>query len=465
MRRLFYFILLIPSLGFGQFINLDFESWDTESQSFSQWFGIEGVSIQLDTNAIQGERALKLESNPTTGSSYFLQVQKLKIGVPRRMTFSGMVNTQNLDGQAGIYVTVRGPNGRTYYSQELQEASDWTKTEIEIIIDDQSDQIYIGGILKGEGHALFDQFELIENDLSDSVHSATTQYIDELAIILRENSLVADEIELDRLISIGKRLVSADTTLEASYPVVEFIVNKLNDGHSRFMTPQTYQKWKTESTTVTWSKGEMIDKLAYIEIPGFRSGKQMQMKAFTAHLRKLIKQLDQKKPAGWIIDLRKNTGGNAYTMLAGLSPFFPSDTLALMTYRDQLQKPVLLKKRGVWFDGRRYANFGKERYKLLQPRVAVLVGPATASAGELVAISLKSLADVQVFGQPTAGVSSNNKLFELSDGGALFLTTSNYTDIDGNLFRDGLEPDILIENSEETDLGLDAARQWMKEND
>ncbi|MDW3193378.1 MAG: S41 family peptidase [Cytophagales bacterium] len=466
MRRLFLILLFIPNLSLGQFTNLDFESWDTQSKSFSQWFGTEGAIIQRDTNAFEGEQALRLECDSNSSATYFLQVQKLEVGVPRRMTFSGIVNTQNLDGQAGIYVTVRGPNGRTYYSQDLSETGEhWIKSEIEIVVDDQSDQIYIGGIVTGEGYAAFDLFELKEKALTDSVDSEATQYIDEIGALIRENSLVAGEVDLDRLISLGKRLVSADTTLEASRPVVEFMVNKLRDGHSRFMAPQVYRKWQSAGTSITWSKGEMMDNLAYLEIPGFRSGNARQITAFADHLRKLIEKLALNNPAGWIIDLRKNTGGNAYAMLSGLSPFYPSDTLASMAYRDQTRKPILLKKKGVWFDGTRHAKVRKTKLELHQPRVAVLVGPETASAGELVTISLKSLADVVVIGQPTAGISSNNELFELSDDGALFLTTSNYADIHEEVYTDGLEPDVSIEELEGTDLVLEAAKQWILEKD
>lgn len=466
MRRSLFYLVLIPNLGFGQFVNLGFEQWDAKSQSFASWFGLEGTVIQVNQQAYQGEKALSLQSKPEANSAYFLQVQNLTLGVPRRLTLSGRVNAENLNGKAGIYATVRGPNGRTYYNQVFaKEEESWVRIKIEILIDDQSNQVFIGGIIMGQGHALFDQFEISEKRLVKQSVNKASQFIDELGVVISENSLVANEIDLDGLLSLGKYFVSADSSVEAAHAVADFLINKLEDGHSRLMRAEDYRNWKFQLSSTAWVQGEMIDDMAYIEIPGFRSGNNKQVTTYVNKLRALINDLANKEPQGWIIDLRKNTGGNAFAMIAGLSSFYSMETVAWMTYPDQSQKPISLKKKSVWFDGKVQAKGGRNvKYKIDQPKVAVLIGTESASAGELLAITLKSLSNVKVFGQQTAGYTTNRELFALSNGSALFLVTSYYSDVFGKTYQKGLEPEVYIDGIDADDEVMNVVRNWILEN-
>jgi len=66
--------------------------------------------------------------------------------------------------------------------------------------------------------------------------------------------------------------------------------------------------------------------------------------AFETGLQKIIGDLDRSHPAGWIVDLRGNVGGNMWPMLAGIGPvlgegddlgeFFTLDSHSTWKYRD-----------------------------------------------------------------------------------------------------------------------------------
>ena len=70
--------------------------------------------------------------------------------------------------------------------------------------------------------------------------------------------------------------------------------------------------------------------------------------------------------------------------------------------------------------------------------LAVLTGPATASAGESVVIALKGRPHTRFFGQPTAGLPTGNRTFTLPDGAVIALTTTveldrNHVQYDGRV--------------------------------
>ena len=155
-------------------------------------------------------------------------------------------------------------------------------------------------------------------------------------------------------------------------------------------------------------------------------------------------------------------------MLAGLSPLFSGAELVKMTYRDGSAHSVLMESSSLKFKDQSYTSLERVPSKINTEdlKVAVLTSPDTASAGELVAIALKSLKKSRLFGQKTAGMTTNNEKFDLSDGSALFLATSYYTDIQGNVYESGITPDVILEKEENTreDAVLQEALDWVLED-
>ena len=66
------------------------------------------------------------------------------------------------------------------------------------------------------------------------------------------------------------------------------------------------------------------------------------------------------------------------------------------------------------------------------------------------------------FGSATAGYSTSNTNFELSDGAMLFLATSVYVDRALNPYGGAVPPDEVVPKSAEGDATLDRAVQWLR---
>ncbi|WP_409476759.1 S41 family peptidase [Stenotrophomonas sp. Y-13] len=99
------------------------------------------------------------------------------------------------------------------------------------------------------------------------------------------------------------------------------------------------------------------------------------------------------------------------------------------------------------------------RVYLSRSRVAVLVGPGTASSGEGVAIAFRARPGTRFLGQPTAGLATSNTTFPLPDGGALFLTTSAMADREGTEYPQGIVPESVVRDEQDA---FTAAKEWLR---
>jgi len=193
---------------------------------------------------------------------------------------------------------------------------------------------------------------------------------------------------------------------------------------------------------------------------------------YETKLQRIVADLDGSRPAGWVVDLRGNVGGNMWPMLAGIGPllgegdhlgeFFNTDGHSAWRYRDGAASEVA-------DDGKesRYPPVAGAPYKIAgKPHVAVLIDGGTGSSGEAVAIAFRGRPKTRFFGEHTQGASTANDVIELSDGAAMWLTIGVDADRTGKQYIDGFGPDEAIRGAETAvpdgqDAVLQAALQWL----
>jgi carboxyl-terminal processing protease len=207
-------------------------------------------------------------------------------------------------------------------------------------------------------------------------------------------------------------------------------------------------------------------------VPSFAGGTPTRQGEFAESLKSIIQHHDEAIVCGWVVDLRQNTGGNLWPMLAGLGPLLAEGELAASVYPDGRRVPV-------WYrDGQ--AGFGEYtqlrvsfpyRLRAAAP-VAVLLGGATASSAEVLAVAFRSREDTRSFGTPTRGLSAGNRTFPLADGASLVLTVAATSDAAGTVFVGPIAPDQPIVSAgrgngmdEAADAVLDAAVAWLSSGD
>ncbi|MCK4979564.1 MAG: hypothetical protein KAS62_04165, partial [Candidatus Delongbacteria bacterium] len=306
---------------------------------------------------------------------------------------------------------------------------------------------------------------LLHSDESiDTVQEQTPQeYLQSAIDLIKDNALYTDKIDWDKSIPEAMGFLEFAVTTTDVYPIIKDLLKKLDDSHSHFKTPRKYKKDKystvEENDPVT---GEMLEsKIGYLNIPYVRGYTDEKNLRYATIIQNKIAELDSLKPIGWIVDLRGNTGGNMWPMLAGLGPLLGEGILGYMSFADD-DIPWIYRNGSIGFEDHILITLPDSGYVVSNHNlpIAVLIGDQTMSSGEAVTISFMCNEKAKLFGQPTQGLSTVNVSHKLSDGAQIVLTEGIFADRSGKKYGDKLIPDVLIENDEEV---IEKAVKWIEE--
>jgi hypothetical protein len=211
----------------------------------------------------------------------------------------------------------------------------------------------------------------------------------------------------------------------------------------------------------------------YVVLPRCSAKDNDGLLLYAADVRRILTDLSGQSPKGWIVDLRGNTGGNMWPMLAGIGPilgdgspgsFVANDGNVSWFYQDGktgTRNPAGLETVSLTL---------QEEPTLQTPSaapVAVLVDSSTASSAEAITIAFHGRPATRSFGSRTAGKSTAVQPFKLDDGAELYLTTAIDADRSGKAYPDGFTPDQVISFNggsmpqEGNDQVLQAAQTWL----
>lgn len=193
--------------------------------------------------------------------------------------------------------------------------------------------------------------------------------------------------------------------------------------------------------------------------------------SYVDSLQMQIGALDSAGACGWVVDLRQNTGGNMWPMLAGVGPLLGAELVGSFT-----NSPSGAGWR--YRDGRSWSGDSTQPAEALgwgsiPPRrvrnpaapVALLVGRETASSGEMTMLAFLGRPHVRSFGDSTAGYTSSNTNVPLRDGTTLVVTSSYPRDRLGRTYPLTLSPDEFVpSDSAGDDAPLRRATAWLRQH-
>lgn len=164
------------------------------------------------------------------------------------------------------------------------------------------------------------------------------------------------------------------------------------------------------------------DSIGYIQVTEFD---QVTAKQF----RDALEDLEKQGQDGLIIDLRNNGGGRLDAVVDMLDRMLPEG--AIVSTKD---------KAG---EGETYTSTGEEQFN--KP-LAVLINGNSASASEVFSGAIQDYGIGKLVGTTSFGKGIVQTIFDLKDGSAIKLTTSEYFTPKGrNIQGTGLEPDVEVE--------------------
>ncbi len=314
---------------------------------------------------------------------------------------------------------------------------------------------------------------------SDSQRTTVTpkDYLDEVFKIVEEHSIRRDSVDFNEIKRKAySKLKSADS-IENCYPIVKSILKDLGDSHSFFTPKEQVEKWQSTSKTsdineiITFNSKLINQNIGYIHMKGFDSGDSISIQQYADSLQNQIKSIDNENLKGWIIDLRENTGGNCWPMIAGLGPLLGNGICGYFIDNRQNKSSWFYKNGESGIDSITITKLSEKHYKLIDDSnpVAVLTGRRTVSSGEVVVTAFHNKTKTRSFGESTGGLSTGNANYKLSDGSMIFLTSSIYADRQGNIFGKKIKPDEIItfsyyEIGKPNDEVIKRAIEWIHEN-
>ncbi|MCR6721820.1 MAG: S41 family peptidase [Chitinophagaceae bacterium] len=188
----------------------------------------------------------------------------------------------------------------------------------------------------------------------------------------------------------------------------------------RFFSPAILEEYKKPRDVKTMM---LSGNIAYYKMPAVIVGSDtVQMRYWANRLTDSLCKLEQQLPAAYIIDLRMNNGGNIEPMWQALKGLIGEENKTIMVdaygkiVPEDMDSASLLYRATAIPD--RSCTFRKNM------KVAVLVGPGTASSGEIIAASFTTRKQTRLFGERTIGVANVTQGFILQNKGYLLLTVA-----------------------------------------
>ncbi|SEH32326.1 S41 family peptidase [Chryseobacterium culicis] len=423
------------------------------------------------THYFGGKASMQLTGKTDQSKEFqsFSQKVSLDIQQLQKIEISAYVKSENTNGKINLWTQVKDENGEMidFGNSESQQRpiavnKDWTKYSLTFTADKNVKSLLLGGVLSGNGTVWFDHFELNKIPFSNEEPSKkAAKYIQDFKNIVKKNSIFSDKLDWQNIETNLHNLSKGMKTIDDTTPALSYIIQNLRqagDNHSFISGKERSEKQKSGNIYETKPDSRLIDQnIGYISVPAFGSLNKEVGNDFALQIHNMIKKLDSENTIkGWIVDLRSNTGGNMEPMIGGLGSLIGEGTLGYFVYKDQ-KTPWIYKNR----------QFGAT--KITEPydlksgnsKIAVLIGPHTASSGEATTIAFIGKSNVKLFGQPSAGYTSANSIYPLSDGKIFAVASSYEMDRNGKVYSGKIDPDITVASKEGQDMDIETAKHWI----
>ncbi len=234
-------------------------------------------------------------------------------------------------------------------------------------------------------------------------------------------------------------------TMDEAHALVTKAASVAGGKHSNLMAPVE----DTTSYTEIAPEVKMLEcGIAYVQLPAHSGVKVTDSLYMHTVFDFLQENLGAK---GVVLDLRDNTGGNMYPMIASVSPLLPDGTV--ISFKSRKRTTPIPLDYVV-----RVAGLLEEvsKFPATTP-VAILTNEWTASSGEATLLCFRGLDNVRTFGIPTAGYASSNVTHLLADGYTLLITMACDVARTGEVFCENpIVPDVNTETPLEDAIG------WIK---
>lgn len=317
---------------------------------------------------------------------------------------------------------------------------------------------------------LFASSIVYSQDSDYKISTRNKKFVKEVSKLIKEKSLFSDSLNWSE---ISKELAALplEKNDSADHKIVfEYFLKKLRnvgDKHSLFLTQASINSFTIKNSELKQPESKYLGSgIGLIKVPKCMTFNSTKDKDFANSIRYQIKKIDtENEIIGWVIDLRNNGGGNMWPMIAGLNSLMVDGTVGYLVGTTNI-------KEKEWKTENGKINYSRElidtyKVKEINNKIAVLIDSMTVSSGEMTAITFIGLPNVKLFGQPSAGYTTANSTFYLSDGTQLYLATNYVADRTHKTYPDRIIPDVIINTQSGfgNDGTLEYSKKWILQAD
>jgi C-terminal processing protease CtpA/Prc len=283
-------------------------------------------------------------------------------------------------------------------------------------------------------------------------------YLQEALSLMREWSINRDDVDWEAVERLGYRVAAGAETPAETYGAIKLMLRELRDDHSTFFSPAQAENFGSGPASFDEPVVELRHgDIGYVSLGRYSGDIGDQADAFAAALAAEV-SATMSTACGWIVDLRRDSGGNMWPMIGGLAPLLGEGEVGSFVYPNGVVEPWVLEDGVAYWSEMPMTAYGTP-IPADQPPVAVLIGDRTASAGEATTVAFGARPDTRFFGRATAGLTTANEPLALSDGALLMLTMSVFTDRAGRSYGQDIavDPDVAIDGDPDP-----AAVEWLR---
>jgi len=297
-------------------------------------------------------------------------------------------------------------------------------------------------------------------DLEGALSPVAAAYLNAALDIMQAHSVRRYEIDWTVLREYAFRTAAGSVTESDTYEAIQNALAAIGDRHSRFIPAGTavvdtsFANPEPAALLLEGLPG-VGGRFGYLSVPAFTGGGDP-ADALATEYHRLIEGIDTLGVCGWIVDLRGNTGGNMWPMVAGVGPILGEGVLGYFVDPDSVVSTWTYADGASALDGQVLAR-ADSPYELREadPPVAVLADQLTASSGEATFIAFKGRPESWSSGVRTYGLTTANRGFALGDGSILVLAVSNMADRTGRVYGGDVQVDEQIGGDRSLDPGTD----------
>lgn len=452
--------------------NGSFEETDGEGGPASWILQPRGLTIDLDRSATEDDgRALRITDAGSGGSALIKQEIQLGDAGFAGATLRGRIRTRDITASATLVVILEGPDGRIFLDDMRDRVvagdTEWQEYRIQIPASKEARSLTIGALAIGTGTAWFDDLELVANSEGPPVDVDPRAYVLHALSIMREHYLHAEDVDWDVVRERGLDALSESASLGQAHAAVSIMLETLNDPHTGIARARSPDAASTQFDDFEALTAEMAsERIVLVRVPHVPgSTSEATRVGFAEKAHEALKAVDSPDVCGWIVDLRDNTGGNMWPMLAAIGPIAGPGILGQFVRSDGTDVT-----KWVYRDGAVFASTESETLQRImlsidpfRPNnaklpVAVLVSGMTSSSGEATAIAFIGRDNARLFGSETGGLATANNVSSLSDGTRIIFPMGYMADRHGKVHYPAVQPHAVVppENA------IKAATSWLQ---